>query len=133
MIQTKALNALQTKISEHTDLLDEYSSEDSETSQKAILETFSNDSRTPLIDQVESNYQLYILTVKDKLQTSRVYALSAVGAFLLALAFLIFSALRGNATLVKQQETLKSSLELKDQGLGIAETLLIEQKAIRWR
>ena len=125
-----ALESLHNEISAHTDLLDEYGGLDSAQAKQEIIDTFTAGSRAPLLDAIDNGYQQYNQSLGDKLNKTQLYVIAALAGFLLALACLLLSAVRGNAKLVKNQETLKSNLDLKDQELGLAETLLIEQKKL---
>lgn len=125
-----SLEALQNKISAHSELLDEYDNAGTQEAKISVINSLSSESREPLLDAIENSYQLHNDSLNNQLSTAQNYLMLAFAGFLLSLAWLIFSSFRVNARLSKESEELKSRLALKGQELNIAETLFVEQKKL---
>jgi len=125
-----ALELLQTKISEDSEVLEDYAAADTPRQQLVAIEALTSGERSPLLDQVETNYDDYNQSLVNALKQTRTFMLVAWGAFLLALTWLIYSALQSNKILAQERKQLESKLDLKGQELDIAETLFHEQKKL---
>ena len=125
-----SLELLQSKIIQDSELLDEYAAANAPKQQLLAIEALTSGERLPLIDQVERSYDAYNQGLVNALKQTRTVMLAAWSAFLLALAWLIYSALQSNRILARERRQLESKLDLKGQELDIAETLFDEQKKL---
>ncbi len=124
-----ALDALDEKIGERSDLIDQYGGAETE-EQSELVEQIAAADNVELLESVGSEFEGYNQIIATEVKNAKLLTLGALAALGLSLLWLMISALKSEKSLRTIEIAHVKKLAQKQEELNIAESLFSEQKKL---